>query len=54
MKFCEENFQNFLSERFHMRMLEAVEPDITKSMRGLDNFASDGSQTFDDLFIQST
>lgn len=50
MKFCEEvEFRNVLSERSYMRILEAVEPGIRKSMRGLDNFAADGSQAFDDL-----
>lgn len=32
-----------------MRILEAVELGIRKSVRGLDNFAPDGSQAFDDL-----
>lgn len=50
MKFCEEvEFRNVLSERSYMRILEAVETGIRKSMRGLDNFAADGSQAFDDL-----
>lgn len=50
MKFCEEvEFRNVLSERSYMRILEAVEPGIRKSMRGLDNFAAGGSQAFDDL-----
>lgn len=32
-----------------MRILEAVELGIRKSVKGLDNFAPDGSQAFDDL-----
>ena len=50
MKYCEEMaFENKLSERSYMRILEAIEPGIRKSMRGLDNFAANGSQAFDDL-----
>lgn len=37
------------TERSYMRILEAVEPGIRKSMRELDNFATGGSQAFDDL-----
>ncbi|CAG2243920.1 unnamed protein product [Mytilus edulis] len=32
-----------------MRLLEAIEPNVRKSMKGLDNFAADGSQAFDNL-----
>ncbi|CAC5418370.1 unnamed protein product [Mytilus coruscus] len=32
-----------------MRLLEAIEPDVRKSMKGLDNFAADGSQAFDNM-----
>lgn len=32
-----------------MRILSAVEPNIRKCMRGLDNYAADGSKAFDDL-----
>ncbi|CAG2249202.1 unnamed protein product [Mytilus edulis] len=50
LKYCEET-QNadILSERTYMRLLEAIEPNVRKSMKGLDNFAADGSQAFDNL-----
>ena len=50
MKYCEETeYQNILSERTYMRILETVEPKIRKSMKGLDNYAAEGAQAFDDL-----
>ena len=50
VKFCEEtSFTPILSERSYLRILEAVQPSIRKSMRGLDNYAAEGGKAFDDL-----
>lgn len=32
-----------------MRILESVDPNIRKCMKGLDNYAADGAQGFEDL-----
>ena len=50
LEYCTETqYTDVLSERTYMRILEAVEPNIRKSMKGLDNYAADGAQGFDDL-----
>ena len=49
-QYCKENnFVQSASERSYMRILQAVEPSIRKSMKGLDNFAADGASAFEDL-----
>jgi hypothetical protein len=49
-RFCTEtNFDHIASSRSYLRILEAVEPNVRKCMKGLDNFAADGAKAFDDL-----
>ena len=50
----ETQCEDVLSEITYMRMLKAVEPNIRKSMKGLDNYAADGAQGFDDLRDSAT
>ncbi|XP_062568266.1 uncharacterized protein LOC134230450, partial [Saccostrea cucullata] len=48
--FClESEVENVASDRSYMRVLEAIEPKVRKSMKGLDNFAADGAGAIDDL-----
>lgn len=37
------------SDRSYMRILQAIEPYIRKSMKGLDNYTADGAKGIDDL-----
>ena len=48
--FCKESgFEGAASDRSYMRVLEAIEPNIRKSMKGLDNYAAEGAKAIDDL-----
>lgn len=48
--FCRESgISDVASDRSHMRILQAIEPNIRKSMKGLDNYAADGAKGIDDL-----
>ena len=47
--YCKQNEYKCHSMRTYMRILEAIGPRIRKQMRGLDNYAADGTQAFDDL-----
>ncbi|XP_078338287.1 uncharacterized protein LOC111121882 isoform X2 [Crassostrea virginica] len=48
--FCIENeISETASDRSYMRILQAIEPNIRKSMKGLDNFAAEGAKAIDDL-----
>ncbi|CAC5355562.1 unnamed protein product [Mytilus coruscus] len=49
-QYCIENeFSAFASYRSYMRIISAIEPNIRKCMKGLDNYAADGSKAFEDL-----
>ncbi|XP_061188663.1 uncharacterized protein LOC133196824 [Saccostrea echinata] len=45
----ESGVENVASDRSYMRVLEAIEPRVRKSMKGLDNYAADGARAVDDL-----
>lgn len=48
--FCRESgISDVASDRSYMRILQAIEPNIRKSMKGLDNYAADGAKGIDDL-----
>ena len=50
LQYCKENeFNQEASHRLYMRILEAVDPNIRKSMKGLDNYAAEGAKGFEDL-----
>ena len=49
ISYCKQNGYKCHSMRTYMRILEAIGPRIRKQMRGLDNYAADGTQAFDDL-----
>lgn len=50
LKYCEEmNYLSVLSDRSYMRLLEATQPSVRKSMKGLDNYAAEGGKAFDDM-----
>lgn len=46
---CEINFSDCASTRSYLRILQAVEPNVRKSMKGLDNYAAEGAKAIDDL-----
>ncbi|XP_076103449.1 uncharacterized protein LOC143072420 isoform X1 [Mytilus galloprovincialis] len=48
--FCRESgIGDVASDRSYMRILQPTEPNIRKSMKGLDNYAADGAKDIDDL-----
>lgn len=50
LQYCSEGgFSEKASHRSYMRILESVDPNIRKCMKGLDNYAADGAQGFEDL-----
>lgn len=49
LQYCSEGgFSEKASHRSYMRILESVDPNIRKCMKGLDNYAADGAQGFED------
>ncbi|XP_071168473.1 uncharacterized protein [Mytilus edulis] len=48
--FCRESgIGDVASDRSYMRILQPTEPNIRKSMKGLDNYTADGAKGIDDL-----
>ncbi|VDI15288.1 Hypothetical predicted protein, partial [Mytilus galloprovincialis] len=48
--YCKDtHFDATASSRSYLRIMEAVEPNIRKCMKGLDNYAADGAKAFEDL-----
>lgn len=50
LQFCSVGgFSEKASHRSYKRILESVDPNIRKCMKGLDNYVADGTQGFEDL-----
>ena len=46
---CGDDEVEVKSHKTYMRVLQAIGPRVRKSMQGLDNYAADKAQAFDDL-----
>ncbi|KAK3107372.1 hypothetical protein FSP39_012971 [Pinctada imbricata] len=52
--YCDEtNYENKASISSYMRILHSVGPNVRKSMKGLDNYASDGAKAIESLLKTS-
>lgn len=47
--YCKDNGYAHHSARTYMRVLEAIGPSVRKQMRGLDNYAAEGAEGYEDL-----